>query len=488
MPLKPNITTKPKKKPQKQSSYLVWGAMIILAFILLFFVAGCSSSGSNPTNETIPEPTFVLSSFQYNNEGPQTNFQYKLNVDMPSDNLVEADSFSEIVNDDGSIDMEVSFSLADLGINSSKSVSVRLSLEEGSHTSVYNEPLETDYDWYLDSTHSIFLNETPFFYLNFIPENHDVKVGVVGGGINSTPYNDGFVLEGRRFSFDDDFNVVSSNNVYDPFSQFHETLVGSIIASKPYNHLNLFGASSDPNGKIKILPVQFRDESGIFFDRLHALSIDYAVDQGVDIINCSFGDTTVWDIVKDAYNRAIDQGVVVINSAGNTGREQFQYPGSMDGVISVGGLAKNLSFSTKSSYGYIDFLAYNYPLGLYDSNHQIQYNISGTSLSAPQIAATFAKILSYDNTYTKETAYELIRSHSIPVSGSNGGHGYVDYKSLAEEFITFQANKIYSSENSDILFDVIFAKDRITNELSNLYLKYVYVKGKRYSIFQKLDI
>ena len=34
-------------------------------------------------------------------------------------------------------------------------------------------------------------------------------------------------------------------------------------------------------------------------------------------------DTNDWNIVKDAYQRAIDQGVVVINSAGNTGREQF---------------------------------------------------------------------------------------------------------------------------------------------------------------------
>jgi subtilisin family serine protease len=85
--------------------------------------------------------------------------------------------------------------------------------------------------------------------------------------------------------------------------------------------------------------------------------IDYAINHGAKIFNCSFGSYVYSSAVFDAFNRARSAGVIVVCAAGNDGikngmifedQKYATYPASysLDNIVSV------------AATGYLDVLAY----------------------------------------------------------------------------------------------------------------------------------
>src|SRR5205823_10269043 len=82
-------------------------------------------------------------------------------------------------------------------------------------------------------------------------------------------------------------------------------------------------------------------------------AVDYAVAHGAQVINCSWGTDAYSQFLKDAIERAGRRGVVVVASAGNSGRDidsQPYYPASFDltnliGVASSDGFDNLAQFS-----------------------------------------------------------------------------------------------------------------------------------------------
>jgi subtilisin family serine protease len=83
-------------------------------------------------------------------------------------------------------------------------------------------------------------------------------------------------------------------------------------------------------------------ESVVFgTDEMVAAGIDYASDLAIAgyrpmVINMSLGGSELADVEKDAIDRAIANGVIVVAAAGNAGEEGMDFPGAYAPVISAG--------------------------------------------------------------------------------------------------------------------------------------------------------
>ncbi len=91
----------------------------------------------------------------------------------------------------------------------------------------------------------------------------------------------------------------------------------------------------------RVIPVKVLGNSGSGWSTVIARGITYIGDLAEDlgqpiVINMSLGGPDLSALEKAAIDRAIEQGVIVVASAGNEGLAGMGYPGAYDPVISVG--------------------------------------------------------------------------------------------------------------------------------------------------------
>ncbi len=186
------------------------------------------------------------------------------------------------------------------------------------------------------------------------------------------------------------------NDDTDPFDDNgHGTHVAGIIKSE-YNDYNL-----NEDFKVKIMPVKALNESGqgTVFDIICATL--YAIENGADVINMSFGYRG--DSSQVLYN-AIDYArtfneILVIASVGNDTTDNNLYPHypSNHGNVNLIAVAadtidgnNNRRLTDYSCYGNlnVDISAYGTMTSTWPGN--AYFTLSGTSMAAPQVAAAAA--------------------------------------------------------------------------------------------------
>jgi len=163
--------------------------------------------------------------------------------------------------------------------------------------------------------------------------------------------------------------------------------------------------------------------AGDEYDKDVALAIRYAVDNGADIINCSFGKSfspgAEW--VWDALRYAEQNGVLVVHAAGNDGKDldapnTRNYPddSALEGVeivsnfVSVGALAPSLDqglVASYSNYGKskVDVFAPGDEIYSFMPNNAYEFQ-GGTSMAAPVVSAAAAWLKAY---FPKKSAAQL---------------------------------------------------------------------------------
>ena len=163
-----------------------------------------------------------------------------------------------------------------------------------------------------------------------------VVVCVVDSGIDlSHPDLRGFELRGWK-----DF-VNGNNQTYD--DEGHGTSMAGIIVSN--------GGLSGVAPGVDLLVAKAIDEQGQGSDETVAESVDWCVENGADIISLSLGGDQGFgsgffttDELEQSVDDALDLGVFVVASAGNDGGEDDDgdvgSPGSVEGVICVGGITR----------------------------------------------------------------------------------------------------------------------------------------------------
>ncbi len=163
--------------------------------------------------------------------------------------------------------------------------------------------------------------------------------------------------------------------------------------------------------------------AGDEYDKDVALAIRYAVDNGADIINCSFGKSfspkAEW--VRDAIAYADQRGILVVHAAGNDGKNLDQstsrnFPDDHGGTqkefvsnfISVGALTPALEqglVADFSNYGAsnVDLFAPGDQIYSFMPNKGYEFQ-GGTSMAAPVVSGIAAWIRAY---YPKKSASEI---------------------------------------------------------------------------------
>ena len=188
-------------------------------------------------------------------------------------------------------------------------------------------------------------------------------------------------LDGRVL--DNGYDFVDNDD--DPEDVFgHGCSVAGIIAANIDNGIGIAGFA--PN--VSILPIRVLGPNGSGSMADVAAGIVYAADNGADIINLSLGSFVGSQTEKDAVDYAVDKGVTVIASAGNSGGSLPGYPARYENVVAVGSVDRNGSRSSFSNKGGDIWAPGRDVHTIYLNNGYKALN--GTSFSAPYVSAMAA--------------------------------------------------------------------------------------------------
>lgn len=230
-------------------------------------------------------------------------------------------------------------------------------------------------------------------------------------------------LDDDRNGFIDDFNgwdFVSGTP--DPAPKFaadwteagvsHGTMVAGIIAANGNNNEGIAGVT----WRAKIMPLKVLNDKGEGKTSDVIRAIDYAVNNGADIINLSFVSFIYSEALQDAVRRAYQAGVIIVAAAGNeqSAGQGYNidttpvYPACYDnrlgenmviGVAATDALDQKAAFS---SYGKncvdiaapgISFFSTVTAGGNPEDSEKIYDGYwSGTSMAAPLVSAALALI------------------------------------------------------------------------------------------------
>lgn len=145
------------------------------------------------------------------------------------------------------------------------------------------------------------------------------------------------VLEGASF-------VPGTNSAVD--DQGHGTHVAGTIAQTTHNGVGVAGVAPEAT----ILPVKVLSKWGFGSSAWIAAGIDYAVDEGANVINLSLGGAYS-AVIHNAIKKARAKGVVVVAAVGNSGRKGVSYPGGLEEVIGVSATGPDGKLAFYSSWG-----------------------------------------------------------------------------------------------------------------------------------------
>lgn len=239
---------------------------------------------------------------------------------------------------------------------------------------------------------------------------NSVTVAVIDTGVQTNhPDLAGQFVTGYDFYFDD-------TSVYDGLDDDHGTHVAGTIAAID-NSIGVIGVA--PN--IKIMPLKFLGpDGGYISDAIDA--INYAKQNGADIINASWGGGGYSESLKNAIESF---GGVFVVAAGNNKTDTDKnpyYPASYtsSNIISVAAIDKYGALASFSNYGLnsVDIAAPGVDIA---STYPDSYAyMSGTSMAAPHVSGIIALLKSYNNSLTTQELINKLYSTAKPYNSLNG--------------------------------------------------------------------
>ncbi len=190
----------------------------------------------------------------------------------------------------------------------------------------------------------------------------------------------------------------------------HGTHCSGIAAAVTNNDIGVAGTCWN----VQIMPSRagYHTASGrgVLISEDAAAAIEYAAENGADVISMSWGGGGVSEIIKAAIEYAYDQGVVLVGAAGNSNTRVKHYPSAYDQVIAVAATAENDEKASFSSYGsWVDISApgVNIISTMFDDAYAF---LSGTSMATPYAAGLAGLILSKSPSFTHEEVRNILRS------------------------------------------------------------------------------
>ncbi len=233
---------------------------------------------------------------------------------------------------------------------------------------------------------------------------------VPGNGIDDD--KNGYVDDVQGWNFLDENNDVKD-------LRGHGTVVAGIIAARTNNGKGIAGI----NPGAVIMPLKVADKHGNANNLNIFRAIRYAVANGARVINVSLGAGGVSTLERLAINYARARGVLVVVASGNDGTDMASFgPSSVGSALAVGAVNFDGTRSTVSNWGANNGLVAPgeeiYSLHSKDApwdgpsgdRERLYTKLSGTSFSAPMVAATASLLLVKDPKLTADDLEDILVS------------------------------------------------------------------------------
>ena len=218
----------------------------------------------------------------------------------------------------------------------------------------------------------------------------------------------------------------------------HGTFVTSLIASAWNTAYGCPGVA----GTVVIMPIKVLDSTGSGTTSSLVSGIDYAIQNGAQILNLSLGGAYFGTAEENAINTAIADNMIVVAAAGNSGGS-LDYPAAYPPVVAVGATGPNGQVESYSNQGTNlklvapggDALAGYQPtadmFGALDSAAVTSGDYSpapcdsqfgsgsGTSFATPLVSAAFVLVWDLHPGWTNNQAINQVINTTTPI-GSGG--------------------------------------------------------------------
>lgn len=230
----------------------------------------------------------------------------------------------------------------------------------------------------------------------------EVIVAVIDTGINRSQS----ALAGRILADEVNYSDSGDDTAADDLG--HGTHVtGTICELTPSN--------------VKILPIKVFDQDGSGTDEQIYLGLMYAIAQGADVVNMSFGGLGVSALEVEAIEIAQEHGLTTVAAAGNNADDAaYYYPGGIEECITVAAVDQNLELASFSNRGsLIDVAAPGVGItSLTIGENDEKEMLNGTSMATPHVTACCALLKSYDKTLTPAKIQALIQANATDIGAA----------------------------------------------------------------------
>ena len=218
-----------------------------------------------------------------------------------------------------------------------------------------------------------------------------------------------------------------------PFSKSHGTALASLLVSKAYgaapeatllSYRTSFSLQDDQSGSDCTI------RNGIAIEDPASL-INRAISDGAQIISISSTDRDSTDATKWAIARANAQGVIIVTSVGNEGKDEtLDSYSKWSGVVGVSAIDTTGKVASYSSWGSgVTVAAVGGPVVAHDYGTKTNISAEGTSNSAPLVAGFLALAKQkWPNATSNQLLQLLTKTARTDQSGWNTyiGYGAVD--------------------------------------------------------------
>ncbi|WP_439027199.1 S8 family serine peptidase [Haloarchaeobius sp. DT45] len=216
----------------------------------------------------------------------------------------------------------------------------------------------------------------------------------------------------------------------DPETEFHGTHVAGCAAGVVDNGTGIAG-----QGNSTLVSARALDENGSGSTSDVADAVQWAADQGADVINMSLGGGGGRQTLKNAVSYAQVAGSLVVCAAGNDGSEGVAYPAAYPECVAVSAVDSDENFARFSQYGdSVELCAPGVSVLSTTTEERGSYErLSGTSMATPIVSGvaglTLAQWPDLSNDalrrHLKETARDIGLAAPRQGSGQVDAHGAV---------------------------------------------------------------